>query len=387
MAKKNFINIVDFGNANLRFSVFDTELKQKFSETISFATENGYNADYNNLIKKIKKAEKKIGTHVQDIILLLDTKELFLIDISISKYLDNKISISKIYNLLILEINSLINNHYNNQDIIHIILDQCIINEKVYNFLPKDLENINVIKVSFKIICYPKILINEIRNNFIKNNLNIKKIFCTTYVKTLNYLNKFKRNRISFLEIGCERSSLIIYQDKKLQFFQSIPIGSFHITKDISKIFGINFKSAENIKQSFNKTETEFSYENKLDQKHLPVKDILNKNISVDKLKKVILYRVQEIIDLIFERANKQSVSFDFNKLDLFLIGGGSMLLNNNSFYLNDKYQFNSINYYGETDSDICNSGLIYYINNYEIPKLNKKKLGLFGKFFNLFEG
>ena len=63
------------------------------------------------------------------------------------------------------------------------------------------------------------------------------------------------------------------------------------------------------------------------------------------------------------------------------------MLLNNNSFYLNDKYQFNSINYYGETDSDICNSGLIYYINNYEIPKLNKKKLGLFGKFFNLFEG
>ena len=80
MAKKNFINIVDFGNANLRFSVFYTELKQKFSETISFATENGYNADYNNLIKKIKKAEKKIGTHVQDIILLLDTKELFLID-------------------------------------------------------------------------------------------------------------------------------------------------------------------------------------------------------------------------------------------------------------------------------------------------------------------
>ena len=30
------------------------------------------------------------------------------------------------------------------------------------------------------------------------------------------------------------------------------------------------------------------------------IKEIINKNISIDLLKKVILYRVQEIMDLIF---------------------------------------------------------------------------------------
>ena len=32
--------------------------------------------------------------------------------------------------------------------------------------------------------------------------------------------------------------------------------------------------------------------------------EIINKNISIDKLKKVILYRVQEIIDLTFKKSN-----------------------------------------------------------------------------------
>ena len=35
--------------------------------------------------KIIKKAEKKISSHIEDIILILDTEELFTIDISLKK--------------------------------------------------------------------------------------------------------------------------------------------------------------------------------------------------------------------------------------------------------------------------------------------------------------
>ena len=62
------------------------------------------------------------------------------------------------------------------------------------------------------------------------------------------------------------------------------------------------------------------------------------------------------------------------------------MIFKDNSFDLNNKNQFKNISYYNETDNEICNSGLVYYLNNYEIPKIINKKQGLFEKFFNFFE-
>ena len=113
--------------------------------------------------------------------------------------------------------------------------------------------------------------------------------------------------------------------------------------------------------------------------------EILNKKISLDLLKKVILYRVQEIIDIAFEKSNIVKHDNNFKSADVFLIGDGSLLFDNNSFYLNDKFEFNSINFFSETDTQICNSVLIHYLNNYEIPKINKRKQGLFERFFNYF--
>ena len=43
------------------------------------------------------------------------------------------------------------------------------------------------------------------------------------------------------------------------------------------------------------------------------------------------------------------------------------------------------MNYYPEDDFKICKSGLNYYLNNYEIPKIINKKHGIFEKFFNYF--
>ena len=62
-----------------------------------------------------------------------------------------------------------------------------------------------------------------------------------------------------------------------------------------------------------------------------------------------------------------------------------SLIFKDNSFYLNDKFEFKSINLYKETDSEICNSALIYHLENYEIPKIINKKQGLFERFFNYF--
>ena len=80
-----------------------------------------------------------------------------------------------------------------------------------------------------------------------------------------------------------------------------------------------------------------------------------------------------------------KNIDLNSNESDLFLIGGGSLLFNNNTFYLNDKFHFKSINFYSEIDYQICKSGLVHYLNTQEIRKIVSKKHGIFERFFNYF--
>ena len=132
-------------------------------------------------------------------------------------------------------------------------------------------------------------------------------------------------------------------------------------------------------------SETEFSYQNEKNVNLFHFNDIISKNISINLLKKVILYRIQEIMDLIFRVSIEQTSIYNLEQTELFLIGEGSRLLSNNSIHLNDKFNFKSINFYPENAKIICYSGLLYHLNSYEIPKIIHKKQGIFEKFFNYF--
>ncbi len=380
MNKKNYFNIIDLGSSRVRLSVFDNKLSNIFSESKNLNFNKDEIDNFNNIQNLIKKAEKKISSHLDNIILLVDSNKLLNIQLSIQKSTDINTNVGIIYKSILMELNQLIKSNYLEYDIIHTILDSCIIDNVKHDELPKNINKIKNLKINFTIICFPRKNIELLRKNFNKYNIQILSILCTSFTKTLSYLNKLSHNKLSFMDIGWERTSIIIYENYKLKFIDTIPIGGFHITKDISKIFKIDLEEAENIKKSFNKLENEFSYKNEEKLNQISAVEIFNKNISVDLLKKVILYRVQEIIDLSLNK-----LQINLKNTDLFLIGGGSILFKNNSFYLKDKSEFNSINYYVEQDAEICKSGLTYYLNNSVMLEKSKKKQGLFEKFFNFF--
>tara|TARA_B100000282_G_scaffold294906_1_gene272984 strand:+ start:663 stop:1811 length:1149 start_codon:yes stop_codon:yes gene_type:complete len=380
MNKKNYFNIIDLGSSRVRLSVFDNKLSNIFSESKNLNFNKDEIDNFNNIQNLIKKAEKKISSHLDNIILLVDSNKLLNIQLSIQKSTDINTNVGIIYKSILMELNQLIKSNYLEYDIIHTILDSCIIDNVKHDELPKNINKIKNLKINFTIICFPRKNIELLRKNFNKYNIQILSILCTSFTKTLSYLNKLSHNKLSFMDIGWERTSIIIYENYKLKFIDTIPIGGFHITKDISKIFKIDLEEAENIKKSFNKSENEFSYKNEEKLNQISAVEIFNKNISVDLLKKVILYRVQEIIDLSLNK-----LQINLKNTDLFLIGGGSILFKNNSFYLKDKSEFNSINYYVEQDAEICKSGLTYYLNNSVMLEKSKKKQGLFEKFFNFF--
>lgn len=386
MAETNYYNILDFGSSKIRFSVFDTYNNKKFSKNREVLYSDNYESHFKNLDAIIKEAEKKISFHVEDIILAFDSIDLVTIDISLKKNIDKNSEAEKIYNLLLLELNQLINTYYNNQYLIHVLIDKFIIDDKeIFTDLPKKKFINNNLKIDFKIICLPKILVNKIKKKFIQNNLKITNIFSTSYIKSYSYAKKLNKNKIFFLEIGWQRTSLFFYKINKLKFIKTIPIGGNHITKDIANIFNISLEDAERLKKSFSKSDTEFSYGTNSSKNIMLSREILDKNISVDLLKKVILHRIQEIIDLSFEKSYNISHADEINNTDLFLIGMGSMIFNDNSFHLNDKFKFKSINFYSESDLEICNCALTYNLNNSTPPKINVKKKGIFEAFFNYF--
>ena len=381
MKKEYNYNILDLGSSKLRFSIFDNKLNQQYSEIKSLFYQNFCLNSNEQIVYLIKNAEKKISSHIQDIVLMFDTNHLISIDISLSKNLDESSHLKKVYNSLLLELNQIINSNYNKYKIIHTILSKCIIDDIVYDNLPEKINKVNNIKIEFKLICFPLKEINIIKENFNKNNLNITHYYCSSYLKTLFYLKKINYNKISFLEIGLKKSLLLNYEYNKLKSIHPVPIGGYHISNDISKIFKIEFSEAEKIKKLFNKSDTEFSYDKKKINNNSILNKILSKNIQVDLLKKVILYRVQEIMDMTFEKSS--SINKDYNDYKLFLIGEGSLLFDNNTFYLNDKFEFKSINFCSLSDVEICEAGLKYLLND-QLPINSNKKPGIFEKFFNL---
>lgn len=385
MDRRNYYNILDFGSSKIRFTVFDDKLNKAYTDTKPVILEDNFINHIEVINETIKKAEKKISDHIKDILLILDTAQLSTIDLSLNKNFDSKLNINNVFENLNLELNQIIENAYPEHEIIHLILDKCIIDENVFFELPKNFSEINNIKADFKLICFPKILTNKIKKIFIEKNINIIKFFCTSYVKSLSYINDLKLENTSFLEIGFKKTSFLNYKKNKLNSIQIVPVGGDHITKDISKIFDITTDEAEKIKRSFNQTESEFSYEIEDNNRDFTVKDILRKNISVDLLKKVILYRVQEIIDLNFSQSKIKNFENNLKNSDLFFIGDGSFIFKNNSFHLNNRFEFNSLNFFDETDTKICKSALMYYLNNYNVSKKNIKKQGLFEKFFYFF--
>ena len=391
MRKNNYSTIVDFGSSELRLGVFDNNLSKIFFYSKSISQKNNYE-EYSKLISfLIKEAENKISSHLENITVLYDTSEICTIDLSIKKKLDQKIIFSDVCSSIILEANQIIKNYYIDKKVVHLIIKKYIINDKEFLNIPEEIPELNSVILEIKFICLPYDEYKKVFETFKKNNLKIINFFLSSLVKSFQYINLFKKNKlVAFLDIGLDRTSIIYFQNQKLDCLNSIPIGGSHISKDISQILKLSLEESEELKKAFNKSEIDFSYNGSdLKDNTEPIKKFIDKNISVDLLKKVVLARIEEIIKLSFRSINISSNIYKQQNLNLVLIGQGSKILNKNSFQIEDIHNFKEINFYEENDFEICKAGLMFEKNfqNEDLQKIkkNQKKLGFFHRFFNIF--
>ena len=283
----------------------------------------------------------------------------------LKKKLEQKVVFDDVCSSIILEANQLIKNCYIDKKVIHLTIKKYIINNKEFLNKPNEIPKLNTITIEMKFICLPYDEYKNIFEIFKKNNLKILNFFLSSLVKSFQYIDFFKQNKfVAFLDIGLDRSSIIYFINQKLECLNSIPIGGNHISKDISQIMKLSLKDSEELKKTFNRSEIEFSYnDSDLNENTDIVKKIIGKNISIDLLKKVVLARIEEIINLSFKNIDIYKNIDKQQNLNLVLIGKGSKILNKNSFQIEDKYNFKEINFYEENDFEICKAGLQFETN------------------------
>jgi cell division protein FtsA len=390
MNEGNMDTVIDLGSSKVKISTFDQKKKiiSYFSEKID---DRENIEEISSIIKKlIKYSEKEISNHIEDINLIFDHQNFSTIDISIKKNIDHIKSPSELMFDAKQECAQIINSCYKDQRIIQSFISSIKLDKIELKKIPKDLKDYSDIIFEFKLLCISVENFSYLKSIFSKNNLEIKNTFCSSVVRSFNYMNNFKNEKsIAFLDIGFLRSSLVLFKNSNLQLIKNIPIGGQSITKDISYMMKIDLKDSEEIKHLFNKSETDFSYSGEINQEENSLtKKLITKKISIDLLKKVILARVEEILNLLFVDT-QISGSIEKEEILLVLIGGGSKLFDKNSFNFENSNNFKDIIFYEETDKEICKSGLEYalkYNQEKENSIKNNKNKGIFEKFFNLFQ-
>ena len=371
MADKNFHTFVDFGKNVIRACSFNKET-EKIENQFELTIKNNQSKDLLSEEKLVEdlifNLEKKNGEYLDEISLMVDSSDILFISLSIYKKNDEKILNDNFLKYITDEAKYEINKNYPKYEIVHSIIKNFYIDEKKFSELPKNLSH-NKFAVEFNFFVYPKLFLENLRKIFARQNVIIKKFIFSSYSKSIFYLNKISdHGKVILVDIGFEKTSAFLFEDRKIQQFNILPIGGNHISKDLSKILKIEIFKANEIKLNFNNINNN--------------KDLRQDEIEL--VKKIIFSRTEELLEIstFFLKNNN-----DLSNVKLVFFGNGSKILDS-KFKSNIVFNYD-INLLDENYADICLSGL--NLENSEKKTLTNKvdlkitKKGFFEKFFNLF--
>ncbi len=368
MNSKKFQTFFDCGSSKIRAGIFNIDNKDEF-----FYDESEFFIDPSHLESKIEKIitsfEKNTNEYINNINLMIDSPKMLSIGISMSKkFYGSKLKKTNIQ-FLVQEAKQQILKYYPNYNITHIIINNYIIDGVDHSYLPGEIR-CDFISLDILFLCLPNDLVLYFKKIYSKFNISINKIICSSYAKSILYKNNLNLNGyVSFIDVGFNRTSIISYLNDKILYLDILPVGGNHVTKDISKIFKIDLEQSEQVKRNFDKNQ-------KLSH------DV---NISIEKLKKIIFARIEEIIELCTKSIESNSHLSD--KFKIVLMGDGAKMLKNQTKDKN--FLSNDIDFLEETLGEICQSGFSFLRKpiKQEVVVVPKKqtKHGFFEKFFHFF--
>lgn len=280
----------------------------------------------NSIIGAIYKIEKDCGKSIKQVTISLPgagTK---------SYYVKHKIKISN-QQILKQDVKKLIQKalsefKFNDREIIHYFPIEFIVdgNNSVENpigMFARELE------CQLHIITADSSLLMNIVNCFAKYQIEVTNVLLGAYATGIACLSDDERNLGSvIIDLGSRTTSFGIFLYNKLIYSGYIPIGSWHITYDIAKIFSISFSAAEKLKVLYgNAMPSSFDRDGSINIEDFEPDHQYDTipNITASNLAEVIHSRLEEILLTIKEQYDKTALDRLIARR-LVISGGGSTL-------------------------------------------------------------
>ena len=170
--------LIDKINKNKIFNK-DFDFENNFNDTKVVI--NNLNKILKNLIIEV---EKKIRNPINTINLMIDNPETLSIYISVKKTFDNKKIYKNQIEYLIEDLKQKILKNSSDIKIGHIIVENFFLDGEIFNKLPIG-ETCKDLVIQTRFICFSKIFINSLEDLFFNYQIDINKIICTNYAKSL----------------------------------------------------------------------------------------------------------------------------------------------------------------------------------------------------------
>ena len=181
-----------------------------------------YNLLINFLEKNIFKIEKLIGKFIKNIYLILNHKKVLNLSLGIKKKNYNQIINKKHLESILIEAKDLFNETYQDKQIVHMVINKYIVNDKYYTKLEKDLVS-DFLCIEMEFISVPNSFASDISRILEKYQIKIVKYFDYNYVENLFLEKDIELSHMVFkLQNGFNENEVILVPKnlKKVGFFE-----------------------------------------------------------------------------------------------------------------------------------------------------------------------
>jgi cell division ATPase FtsA len=149
--------------------------------------------------KNIIEMEKSIDEFVKDIYLIIETPQTMSIQLSVIKNNEGKNITKQDALYLIQDAKQQILKSHLDIRILHIIVENYVSDDVEYKFLPLE-KNSKKFSIDLKFICFPKNLLKNFEQLFLKQQIFINQFICLNYVKMFD--SKDKDNEKNICELA-----------------------------------------------------------------------------------------------------------------------------------------------------------------------------------------
>ena len=279
--------------------------------------------------------------------------------------------------------------NYNDYKIIHFLNSGFFLDKKNYIENPVGLRS-KTLDVNFSFLSLEKNIISNFDQVFKNAGLKVNRYFYSPLASSiLSSDQQVLEKGFINIDFGYDKTFITFFENSKLIYSQSIPIGSFHINNDLMKSIDLDKNLSERIKYNFDNILI-----GKIDRS---IKiELENKRISLDIIQKIIEARINEILEYIFK-----NISFcgalNTSARKIIITGGGADLkvfqkkiaekLKTSVDFAKQSFPIKDTEFNVFSDYMACLgiAKLIFYPNKDEIKSFTQEKKGFFNKFYSLF--